>query len=162
MVCKKLDEGDNFNITSALKLVLFEYNNSLHSTILFKPIEIYYSTCEDLYKKVYFNTLNSFKHLNMDSSVFNFAEKVLLFNNFIIDKKKSNNKKYLINNKIKKNKSFYKICATICDNKENGLYEIIIEKNYKQYNLYKYDLCIVNSELLKKVDEDVWNNIYLD
>ena len=87
MICKKLDEGDNFNITSALKLVLFEYNNSLHSTILFEPIEIYYSTCEDLYKKVYFNTLNSFKHLNMDSSVFNFAEKVLLFNNFIILKK---------------------------------------------------------------------------
>ena len=55
MVCKKLDEGDNFYITSALKLVLFEYNNSLHSTILFKLIEIYYSTCEDLFNNVYFN-----------------------------------------------------------------------------------------------------------
>ena len=87
MLCKKLDDGDKFNIISALNLVLFDYNNSLHSTILFKPIEVYYSTSEDLYKKVYFNTLNSFKHLNMDSSVFNYAEKVLLFNNFIIDKK---------------------------------------------------------------------------
>ena len=72
MICKKLDEGDKFNI---LNLVLFDYNNSLHNTILFlfKPIEVYYSTSEDLYKKVYFNTLNFFKHLNMDNSVFNYS-----------------------------------------------------------------------------------------
>ena len=51
MLCKKLDDGDKFNIISTLNLVLFDYNNSLHSTILFKLIEVYYSSSEDLQKK---------------------------------------------------------------------------------------------------------------
>ena len=37
---------------------------------------------------------------------------------------------------------------------------IIIEKDYDAFNLKKYDLCHVNSDLLKKVQEDVWDNIY--
>ena len=80
----------------------------------------------------------------------------------MIKKKSDKGKKYLIKNKIKKNKSFFKICATICNYLENGLYEIIIEKNYKLYNLNKYDICVVKNDLLKKIQEDVWDNIYLE
>ena len=62
---------------------------------------------------------------------------------------------------MKKNKSFYKICATIINNNLNGLLEIIIEKEYKIYNLRRYDICVVESFLLKKVDEEIRHNILL-
>ena len=83
--------------------------------------------------------------------------------NFIIDKCKSiNGKKYLIRSKVKKNKSFFKICATICHYLYNGIYEIIVEKKYKLYHLNKYDIYIVGNNLLKKNQEKVWDNIYLE
>ena len=132
LLCKKIDETNKFNLVSSLNNIIFTYNNTIHSTINFKPIEVYFSTSEILYKQVYYNTLNSFKHLNSDSTIFSLNEKVLLFNNFIIDKNKtSNKKKYLSYNKVKKNKSFYKICASATNNMENGIYEILIEKTYK-------------------------------
>ena len=132
LLCKKIDETNKFNLVSSLNNIIFTYNNTIHSTINFKPIEVYFSTSEILYKQVYYNTLNSFKHLNSDSTIFSLNEKVLLFNNFIIDKNKtSNKKKYLSYNKVKKNKSFYKIGASVTNNMENGLYEILIEKTYK-------------------------------
>lgn len=101
--------------------------------------------------------------MNSDNTIFSLYEKVLLFNNFVIDKNKTNNnKKYLSSNKVKKNKSFYKICASIINNMENGMYEILIEKTYRIYRLEKYDICIVSTDLIKKVEEDVWDNIYLN
>ena len=44
----------------------------------------------------------------------------------------------------------------------NDFYNIIIEKNYKNYDLKKFDICYVKSDLLKKVEEDIWNEIYED
>ena len=71
-------------------------------------------------------------------------------------------KNILLEIKLKKNKSFFKIYATICNYIENGIYEIIVEKNFKLYNLNKYDICIVGNDLLKKIEEDIWDNIYLE
>ena len=45
---------------------------------------------------------------------------------------------------------------------EKGIYEILIEKTYRIYGLEKYDICIVSTDLLKKVEEEVWDNIYLN
>ena len=32
----------------------------------------------------------------------------------------------------------------------------MIEKNYKDYNLNKHDLCLVDISLIKKIDYDIW------
>ena len=139
LICKKIDEGNNFDIIRANDLILFNYNNTIHITTQFKPIEIFYTTSEDIKNDVYMNTLNSFKHLNVDHTIFSIYEKVLLYSNFIIDNLKSTNKiKYLAINKVKKKKTFYKLCASVCENFNNGFYKIIIEKNYKFYNLNIY------------------------
>ena len=34
--------------------------------------------------------------------------------------------------------------------------------SFKIYRLEKYDICIVTSDLIKKLEEDVWDNIYLN
>ena len=96
--------------------VLFDYNNTVHSSTGFKPIEIFYSTSEKLYEEVFNNTLDSFKYINTDSTIFKHFEKVLLSSNFIINKTKSNNKfKKLIFNKVKKKKTYIKLCVSICE-----------------------------------------------
>ena len=133
---------------------LFNYNNTIHNTTSYKPIEIFYSTSDELFKIVFTNTLNSFKYIITDNTIYKFYEKVLLNSNFYIDKKKSKQgKKFLDFNKIKKKKNLKKLCASICDSFNNGFYNIIIEKYYKKYDLAKFDICYVRSELLKKVDE---------
>lgn len=56
---------------------------------------------------------------------------MLLYNNFLVENKnKKEGKKYLIKNKVKKDKLLYNICASIIANIENGTYEILIEKEY--------------------------------
>jgi len=93
LLCQKFDETNKFNLVSSLNNIIFTYNNTIQSTINFKSIEVYFSASEILYRQVSYNTLNFFKHLNSDSTIFSFNEKVLLFNIFIIDKNKTNNKK---------------------------------------------------------------------
>ena len=103
LICKKLEEGNKFNLQRSLYTVLFNYNNSIHSTTGFTPIEVFYSTSEEVYSTVYNNTMNSFKYINSRSNNFSLFEKVLLFNNFIIDNKGGyKSKKHLIKNKVKK------------------------------------------------------------
>lgn len=77
---------------------MFDYNNAQHNATLHKPIEVFYSTSDDLMQLVYVNTLNSFRHLNTDHTIFDLNEKVLLYSNFIID---NINKKFFIISKKK-------------------------------------------------------------
>ena len=90
-------------------MILFNYNNSVHSTTGYKPIEVFFSTSNNLYGDVFTNTLNSFKYVNTVHTVFQQFEKILLYSNFIIDKSKSKHGlKYLVFNKVKK-KNIYKM-----------------------------------------------------
>ena len=121
----KLDIWDNFDLPNSLGKVLYNYNNSIHETTLFKPFEVFYCTNEDIKEEVYFNTLNSFKKINVDASVFTPTEKVLLYNNFLVEKKhKKEGKKYLIKNKLKKDKMLYNICSSIIASRESGIWNI--------------------------------------
>ena len=44
-----------------INYVVYSYNNTIHITIGYKPIEIFYTTSDDLFEKEYENTLNFFK-----------------------------------------------------------------------------------------------------
>ena len=81
----KLDKGDNFDLPNILSKVLYNYNNTIHETTQFKAFEVFYTNNEDIKEKIYFNTLNSFKKINVDASIFTSTEKVLLYNNFIVE-----------------------------------------------------------------------------
>ena len=81
----KLDKGDNFDLPNMLSKVLYNYNNTIHETTQFKAFEVFYTNNEDIKEKIYFNTLNSFKKINVDASIFTSTEKVLLYNNFIVE-----------------------------------------------------------------------------
>ena len=99
LISKKIDDGEKFDLLQANNQILLNYNNTIHQTTKFKPIEVFFSTSDEIKEQVYINTLNSFKHLNSDNTKFSNLEKVLLFTNFVIDKIKSTkNKKYLVRN----------------------------------------------------------------
>ena len=88
LMCLKLDKNNDFNLERDLNYVVYNYNNTIHNTTGYKPIEIFYTSSDDLLERVFENTLNSFKNLNLNKSAFDIYEKVLLYNNFIIDKGK--------------------------------------------------------------------------
>ena len=64
LICNKLENKNNFNIIKALNYTISTYNNTIHSTIGYKPIEVFYSSSLELKNQVYINTLNSFKYIN--------------------------------------------------------------------------------------------------
>ena len=59
-----------------------------------------------------------------------------------------------------KNKSFYKLCVAIINNYQNGIYDNIIEKNYPEYKLNKYQICTLENIFEKKIIEEVWDAVY--
>ena len=38
LICEKLENGKVFDIIKANNMVIFDYNNTIHSTISYKPI----------------------------------------------------------------------------------------------------------------------------
>ena len=48
LLSKYLDDKETFNIMQANNEIIFNYNNSVHSTTLYKPIEIFFSSSPDL------------------------------------------------------------------------------------------------------------------
>ena len=126
LLCRKIDKGNKFDLEYELNYIINNYNNTIHETTQFTPNELFYSSSEKLFEEAYNITINSFCYINARDTNFQLNEKVFLFNNFIIDKKRSKKEiKYLIKNKVKNKKTFFKICASICKNHENGEYEII-------------------------------------
>ena len=83
---------NKFNICSALKLVVESCNNCKHCTTKFKPIEIFFSHDDNLFKIVKANTICSSKNYYTDVHfIFNINDPILLFNNFDKTYKKKNN-----------------------------------------------------------------------
>ena len=53
----------------------------------------------------------------------------------------------------------YTICGVVVNIIGPGIYNIIISKDYKLYNLKKYDYCQVSNNLKKKINLDIWKSI---
>lgn len=119
---------NKFNICSALKLVVESCNNCKHCTTKFKPIEIFFSHDDNLFKIVKANTICSSKNYYTDVHfIFNINDPILLFNNFDKTYKKKNNMLILEKSKIKK-KKVYILFVGLLEN-------ILIECHYNEYNL---------------------------
>ena len=66
---------------------------------------------------------------------------------------------YLIKNKLRKNKSFYKICLEVINILGGGYYIKKILNDHKDFNLRKEDKFEVSLNLLKNCDIDTFSNI---
>jgi len=89
----------------------------------------------------------------------NEGDPVLVFNNFEKDYLKKKNLIKLEKSKIKKKKSLYNICAIIVKKINLAQYEILIERDYIDYDLNKFDICLANYYIMKTVDYNVWFKI---
>ena len=82
-----------------------------------------------------------------------------LINNILKSKK---NSKWYFNitvNKVKKDKSFVKIFVIINKILGGGKYLIKINKQYKNYDLEKNDLCLVDFKMLRKCQTNLWEKL---
>ena len=136
------------------------YNNSIHRVTKHTPFEIFYSQNKELFFEVYQNTKEYFEKRQKDNISFDIKEKCLLINN-IVKSKKKNSKGYfnITVNKVKKDKSFVKICVIIQKILGVGKYLIKIQKQYKCYKLEKNDLCIVDFKMLRKCENNLWEKL---
>ena len=107
-----LENINIFDLNSSLKKVMNIYNKTKHNITKYSPNEVFYSINESLWKKIYNNIMDYYNKNNKENKSFKLNEKALMMNNFIKLKHK-NNKGYIIlmKNKLKKNKSFIKICV---------------------------------------------------
>ena len=54
----------------------------------------------------------------------------------------------------------YNICGVVVSVIGSGIYNILISKDYTLYKIKKFDYCQVDNSLIKKVDIEIWKNIY--
>ena len=114
LLCKYIENPSNFNIEKEIKKVMHIYNNIVHKSTNHTPNEVFYSQSQALYDEVKANCIKSFKYLENLEYDFSANDKCLLKNNFIVIKHKDKNGYYFLSkNKVKKDKSFYKLCCKI-------------------------------------------------
>ena len=77
----------------------------------------------------------------------------------MVKKIKKDNIKLIEKNKVKNEKSFYLIRASIVKILSAGIYDILISDDYEEYNLKKDEICRLSSDLFKSVSYRVWKDI---
>ena len=126
----------DFNIETDIKKIMNTYNNLVHKNTKHTPNEVFYSQSQELFNEVKLNCIERFKFLQNLECNFMVNENCLLKNNFILLKQKDKfGHYYLIKNKIKKNKSFYKLCGKIVNVWEMV---IILLKFYQTIKIIDY------------------------
>ena len=61
--------------------------------------------------------------------------------------------------KIKRKNVLFIICGSIVKCLNNGFYEVLIETDYIQYELYKIVICICGVEMIIACDLNIWYKI---
>ena len=102
LICNFIENSNNFNLELELKKVVLNYNKTLHKVTKFCPIEIFFSSDNELYKKVYNNVLEFYSKSQKNNIVYKVGEKCFLMNNIITTNKKIDDYILLELNKIKK------------------------------------------------------------
>ena len=159
LIIRYLEKNNTFNLINDLKDVVYNINNIKHMTTKFKHIEIFYSNDIEFYNKIKENTINSFKNIKRELLDLKENDCILIFNNFDYTYVKKENIIYLSKLHVKTKNVLFDICGTVLSILSNNAFKILIEKDYPQYNLKKFDCCVVNCCLIKKVDLYIWLKI---
>ena len=157
---KFLDNIHSFNLVEVLKKTINNYNRIKHSVIKYSPIEVFYSSNNSLFEKVYNNTLEYYLNHQKNNIVYKIEEKCLKKNIIIITKNKNNKQYYIIEkNKIKNNKSFIKLIVEIKKNLGSSSYLVEILQIDKIYKLKKINIMLLILIFLKKCDNNIVGKI---
>ena len=148
----------SFDLKESLEIALKKYNNHIHSTIKYKPNEIFYSNSEELFNEVLANMKKSFERVSSEYSLFKLNEKCLLNGKIKIQKKYTKkNAGLLIYDKIRNKKVYTKINVIIKEINSSNI-QISIAKDYLDFNLKNKELYYVSRKLLFKCTEGIWES----
>ena len=110
---------ENFNLEASLLEAVEIHNNNIHTTILYRPIELFENTDEEIYEKVIENIKKRWKIKESNDNELKEGDHILIKNNVTKVWKR------LVTIKIKLRE--YKIPGTIINNYENGFFAIKID-----------------------------------
>ena len=105
-----------------------------------------------IFIKVFINIVNYQKNYEVDVNLLNINYTILIFNNINIKYAEKSNIFVIEKERIKRKNDLFNIYGTIIVNENKGSYRIIIEKNYPEFKLKKFNLCIVNMNIFKRID----------
>ena len=159
LIVKKLENKNKFSIKEALESTISAYNQTLHSVTKATPLEVFYSTNNVYLKKIKKNILQFYDKKKKNTLEYELDDKVLISSNILIKRNKKDRFILIEKNKVKKDEGLYNICGVIVKILSAGIYEVMISDDYKEFNLYKNDICRLSSELFKVVSFSVWEKI---
>ena len=136
LLTRFISNPNEFDLKNSLIEVMNNYNRTVYSTTMYTPNEVFYSESLELFNKVINNTIKKFNNIRKLGYNFCLNEKCLLTNHFIKTKQKNKfGYYYIIKNKVKKNKCFYRIYVKIINILGCGNYIIEILSDYFDYDL---------------------------
>ena len=149
--CYKLKLKKTYNIDYAIAEIIRIKNNTYCRTTKETPNNLFFKEInEEEIKNINSNMLESQKYSNIYKNTFNLKEKILLNDNFKIDKKTLKKR----NNKL----GLWTITAEIIKIYSANSYKIKISENYKNI-LKKGEEYYTNINLIKKVNDSIWKTI---
>ena len=159
LIVKKIENKNKFILKEALETTVTAYNNTLHNVIKATPLEVFYSTNKKFLKKIKQNIINYYDKRKKAVFEYELDDKVLISSNILTKKNKKDGFILIEKNKVKTERALFNICGIIIKILKAGIYDVMISKDYTEYNLNKNDICRLSSELFKVVSVSVWEKI---
>ena len=142
------ENPDNFNLQNVILEAIDVHNNKIHTVTKKKPIDLINTKDEKLIMEV----LETIKEFNKNIKN-NGADEVEVGTHVLIKKNCAKSGKRLIIRKL--NIRDINIIATITNIYGNGLYSIIIDEEYANFDLGEE--IIANSKQILKISDEDWN-----
>ena len=140
---------ENFNLKTSLLEAVEIHNNNIHTTTLYRPVELFENTDEVIYSKVIENIKKRWKIKDFKDNNIKVGEHILIKNNVAKVGKRLVTKKFKLRE--------YKIPGTITNNYENGLFVIKIDENIGSF--FEGEELIADTKHFLLISDEEWNNL---
>ena len=140
---------ENFNLKTSLLEAVEIHNNNIHTTTLYRPVELFENTDEEIYLKVIENIKKRWKIKEINDIDLKPGKHILIKNNIAKAGKRLVKKKFKLRE--------YKIPGTITNNYENGLLAIKIDENIGPFIEGEELIADINHILL--ISDKEWNSL---
>ena len=140
---------ENFNLKTSLLEAVEIHNNYIHTSTLYRPVELFENTDEEIYLKVIENIKKRWKIKEINDIDLKPGKHILIKNNIAKAGKRLVKKKFKLRE--------YKIPGTITNNYENGLLAIKIDENIGPFIEGEELIADINHILL--ISDKEWNSL---
>lgn len=159
IILSKFVQQNKFNLEMCIDIINKIYNQTINTVTEFSPNEIFWSTNNEVLKKVYYNTCKFYTNYKTESKKIECGDKCVISNKLYIKSISKKNEVILEESKVTKKNEIFSIPGEIIKNLNGNTYLILIAIDIKELNLSKNSFVRVKRNNFRLIEDEEWYKI---